>query len=129
MVNKVTRIGVYGVLIDKQSILLTPKRSGPYQGKLDLPGGKIEFGETIEEALRREMREEVAMGFVSMQLLQNVSYFIRAEQFDFHHLGLLYIVKEWYSLLDAKPEDSFDWYPLSTLNPQGLTPFAQSALK
>lgn len=34
------------------------KGRGPYKGLLDLPGGKMEPGETFAEALRREFDEE-----------------------------------------------------------------------
>jgi 8-oxo-dGTP diphosphatase len=38
-----------------------------------LPGGKPEAGETLEEALEREIREELAIGLVHIQFLYTVS--------------------------------------------------------
>ena len=45
---KHTHLGVYGVLIQHDHILLIQKARGPHKGKWDLPGGSIEFGEEPE---------------------------------------------------------------------------------
>lgn len=39
-------------------VLLVRQRGGPYAGAWLLPGGGVDGGESIEEGLRREMREE-----------------------------------------------------------------------
>ena len=46
--------------MDEKKTLLIRQKRGPYAGKLDFPGGGIEFGESPEQALRREFAEEVA---------------------------------------------------------------------
>lgn len=50
-----------GVLIKPdQSILLGQRPEGkPYAGYWEFPGGKIESGETLLQALRRELQEEI----------------------------------------------------------------------
>lgn len=50
-----------GVLIKSdQSILLGQRPEGkPYAGYWEFPGGKIETGETLLQALRRELQEEI----------------------------------------------------------------------
>mgnify|MGYP003295650759 CR=1 FL=1 len=55
------QLGSYGLIIKNDKILLIKKSGGPYDGKLDLPGGTIEFCETPEEALIRELKEEVGI--------------------------------------------------------------------
>ncbi len=39
--------------------LLVQRRRGPLAGTWEWPGGKVELGETVEQAVRREWREEV----------------------------------------------------------------------
>jgi len=61
MPNKNIRVGVYGLLIEKDRLLMIKKSRGPYKGRYDLPGGKIEDGESLEVALKREFMEEVGL--------------------------------------------------------------------
>lgn len=51
------RFGAYGLIIEDEKILLIRKHGGPYDNKLDLPGGTIQFCERPEEALVRELFE------------------------------------------------------------------------
>ena len=52
-----------GVLIDGDDrFLLTSRPEGKvYAGYWEFPGGKLEAGETVEEALRRELHEELGI--------------------------------------------------------------------
>lgn len=51
---------VAAVIIDNDSRLLTTVRAyAPAPSTLDLPGGFVEFNETAEDALRRELQEEL----------------------------------------------------------------------
>jgi len=36
-------LGCYGLIIKNKSIVLVDKNGGPYNGKLDLPGGQFKF--------------------------------------------------------------------------------------
>jgi 8-oxo-dGTP diphosphatase len=52
-----------GVLIDDEGrFLLTSRPAGKvYAGYWEFPGGKLEPGETVEQALRRELHEELGI--------------------------------------------------------------------
>ena len=58
----VTEVAV-GVLIDASgAFLLTSRPPGKvYAGFWEFPGGKLEPGETVEQALRRELEEEIGL--------------------------------------------------------------------
>ena len=102
--NKVIRTGVYGAAIEDGKILLITQQYGPYKGKYDFPGGGIEFGESIEEALRREFMEEVGFGFTSMKLLTNVTTVVQLIDHpdygdgELHQIGLIYTVSDLFPL-------------------------------
>ena len=54
-------LGVYGVIINDNKVLLIKKSRGAYTGQYDLPGGSIEHGEKPSETLKREIMEETGM--------------------------------------------------------------------
>ena len=58
-------VAVGAVIVDdKDRVLLVkhvPERNGFWQGKWICPGGELEFGETIEEGIRREVMEETQL--------------------------------------------------------------------
>ena len=62
MSRPITQVAV-GILIDAEGrILLGQRPAGkPYAGYWEFPGGKIESGETIEQALSREFQEELGI--------------------------------------------------------------------
>ncbi|WP_372529042.1 NUDIX domain-containing protein [Piscinibacter sp.] len=58
-----------GVLIDGSGrFLLTSRPEGKvYAGHWEFPGGKLEAGETVEQALRRELHEELGITIGAVQ--------------------------------------------------------------
>jgi len=50
-------------------ILLTRRRHDPGAGLFDLPGGFVDIMESAEEALTREIREELGIGIKSMRFM------------------------------------------------------------
>jgi 8-oxo-dGTP diphosphatase len=55
-------VAVDGVLVRKtKGIVLVKRKRPPYEGYWALPGGFVEYGETVEEAVVREVREETGL--------------------------------------------------------------------
>ena len=55
-------------------VFATQRGYGDYKDWWEFPGGKVESGETPEEALVREIREELAVGIVVEKYLTTVEY-------------------------------------------------------
>jgi NAD+ diphosphatase len=61
---------VCALIVDSEGKLLVTKRGkDPKKGMLDLPGGFVDPLETIEDALRREIREELGVDVTDMKYL------------------------------------------------------------
>ncbi len=53
-----------GILVDDGFALVARRRPGKHlEGSWEFPGGKVQPGETCEQALRREFQEEIGVGF------------------------------------------------------------------
>jgi 8-oxo-dGTP diphosphatase len=69
MQQKSPAITVDAVIMKDRSILLVRRKHEPFQGLWALPGGFVEYGETTEQAVVREVREETSLETVVQGLL------------------------------------------------------------
>ena len=61
---------VAALIVDAQGrLLITVRGTAPKQGTWGLPGGFVDPGETVEEGLRREVREELGLEVTSLRYL------------------------------------------------------------
>lgn len=56
--NKYPRLTVDGIIIKNKKILLIQRKNEPYKNYYALPGGFVNYGETVEKAIEREIKEE-----------------------------------------------------------------------
>jgi 8-oxo-dGTP diphosphatase len=59
---------------NKTKVFATQRGYGEYKGWWEFPGGKIEEGETPQEALVREIREELTAKIVVGDLIKTIEY-------------------------------------------------------
>ena len=107
--RKVVEVAV-GVLIRPDgAFLLTTRPPGKvYAGHWEFPGGKLEQGESVEQALRRELQEEIGITIGAAQPWKQ-------ELVDYPHaLVRLHFCKvfEWSGQLHMHEGQSFAWQQL-----------------
>lgn len=76
---------------EKGKILLTKRAIPPYLGKWVMPGGKIEPGEPITAALKREVQEEVGLD-VHVESLVDIFEVTPTSEHSAHFVILYYLV-------------------------------------
>jgi 8-oxo-dGTP diphosphatase len=98
-----------GVLMQGEAFLLTSRPEGKvYAGYWEFPGGKLEAGESVEQALRRELQEELGITIGAAQ-------FWKTQMVDYPHaLVRLHFCKvwDWQGELQMREAQSHAWQSL-----------------
>ncbi len=132
MINRIHH-GVYGIIRDRDSIVLVHKSRGPFTGKLDLPGGRPEAGENSEQTLIREVQEETGIQVEHATYLTDYVYqFIyedNGQKINFMHNAKIYQVDTFYTAgFDAaiccEDVKGAGWFTFDQLQPEQLSPLA-----
>ena len=107
--RKVVDVAVGVLVLLNGDFLLTSRPVGKvYEGYWEFPGGKLEAGETVEQALRRELHEEIGITIAAVHPW-------RTEMVDYPHaLVRLNFCKvfEWAGELRMREGQSFAWQSL-----------------
>uniref|UniRef100_UPI004047811E NUDIX domain-containing protein n=1 Tax=Limnohabitans sp. TaxID=1907725 RepID=UPI004047811E len=98
-----------GVLLQGEEFLLTSRPEGKvYAGYWEFPGGKLEAGESVEQALRRELQEELGITIGAAQIW-------KTQMVDYPHaLVRLHFCKvwDWQGELQMREAQSHAWQSL-----------------
>ncbi len=133
-------VGVGAAIFDKDGKLLITKRGKEAKnerGKWEITGGGVEFGETFEQAIKREIKEELGIEIDILELLGICDHIIPGEHQ--HWVSPTYIceIKEgkpkilepnkcsqigWFTLKEAEklPLSIVTKYDISLLKKRGL---------
>jgi 8-oxo-dGTP diphosphatase len=63
-------VGVGAVVFDTDCVLLVRRVKAPLAGEWSLPGGAVELGETLEEAVAREVAEETGLNVTPLRVVK-----------------------------------------------------------
>lgn len=89
--------GVYGIYVEDGKLLVINMNVGPYRSRFDLPGGRLEEGETLSEAMKREYLEETG---IRIEIEENIGVkdfklpWLYHEFTDVHHIAVYYSVRK-----------------------------------
>ncbi|GBG93577.1 NUDIX family hydrolase [Ligilactobacillus salitolerans] len=66
--------GVYGIIGNQDGLVVIKKNGGPYINRYDLPGGSLEDGEPLNQAISREIKEETGLTVKDLKQLGVTSF-------------------------------------------------------
>ena len=104
-----------GILINQDGKYLLGQRPDgkPYAGYWEVPGGKIEAGETVFEALRRELQEELGIHIDSCEEFMVLEY-------DYPHAYVrlhVSIIRDWLGIPQGCEGQQLSWQKISQKGP------------
>jgi 8-oxo-dGTP diphosphatase len=117
-------VGVGAIILDGDKILLEQRKNEPSKGKWSVPGGLVELGERIEDAVVREVKEETGLDVYDPRLVDVVNYVSYGEKgaVIYHYVIVDYLV----TVLRGKPKAASDatalkWVLFNELEQYNLT--------
>ncbi len=124
-------VGCGAVILNEKNEILLMKRGRACRSKIgwwSIPGGSVDFFEKIEEALKRELREEIGVDIEIIKQLTLTEYFNKEEQQ--HWVSPQYLCKIIKGTIENKEPDKCEeirWFSLERL-PEKLVYPAINAL-
>ena len=114
--------GVAAIITEGERVLATQRGHGAFKGMWEFPGGKMEAGETEEESIVREIREELNVGIRVEKKVCTVEYDYPQFHLRMHCFwcsiaeGMLELKEHQSARWLAKEEwESVDWLPADVL--------------
>ncbi|MBA3914552.1 MAG: NUDIX hydrolase [Acidobacteriales bacterium] len=113
-------VGVGAIIIRDGNILLIRRNQEPLKGQWSLPGGAVELGETLEEAIIREVLEETSLMIRPLQIIKTLDRIERNHdnRVRFHYVlidFLCSLISDEKHLLPATDVSDARWVPLKIL--------------
>ena len=127
--NHYPKVGVGAVIIESGNILLVLRKNAPEANHWSIPGGKVEFLETIENAIKREVFEETNLIIELDSIICVTNHIFEKEQVHFVAPTFKAHVKEGTIKKAIDPAIlDIGWFPLNQL-PEPLTITTINALE
>lgn len=108
---------VISVVLRDNSVLLVRRSNPPDAGCWGFPGGKIDFGESIEQAAIRELREETGVTSSAGPVFTAIDAFHRDARGLHEHYLLIAVLCSWTSGEPIAGDDALDarWFEVNNL--------------
>ncbi len=117
-------VGVGAIILEGDQILLEKRKNSPGKGKWSVPGGLVDLGETAEQAVIREVKEETELEVYDPRLVDVVNYISIDEKgaVIYHYVIIDYLVTLKGGKLKASSDaDALKWVKLCELDKYDLT--------
>ncbi len=117
-------VGVGAIVLRGGKILLEQRGNEPALGQWTIPGGVVELGESLENAVRRETKEETGLEVQFEEFIDIVDqvHFDRACKIEYHYVIVDFVVEAKGEPKAASDAKALRWVDLSEVEAYDLTP-------
>lgn len=121
MPDRITLVVACALVDEDNRVLVARRPKGRHMAGLwEFPGGKVEEGELPEDALIRELSEELGID-VTHSCLAPLT-FVSHSYDDFHLLMPLYVCRQWEGEIEAQEGQELAWVRPNRLNDYDMPP-------
>jgi ADP-ribose pyrophosphatase YjhB (NUDIX family) len=123
-------VGVGGVVIHRNRVLLIRRGSEPLKGEWSVPGGMLELGEELAEGVRRELKEETGLAVEPLKVILAFDRIVReGSRVKYHYVIVDYLCRRKRGRL-RPASDVVDarWVRREHLPQYHLTPMANAVI-
>lgn len=126
------------IVNDNDEMLVVRRAKEPAKGTLDLPGGFVDMGETVEQGMRREIKEETGLDVHDIQYLFSSPNVYMYSGMGIHTLDMDFLVPvhgdaEALKAVVRAADDAAEalWIPICQVNPAdfGLTSIRNAVIR
>jgi 8-oxo-dGTP diphosphatase len=118
-------VGVGAIIFREDQVLLVQRGGEPAKGKWSLPGGLVELGESLHDAVRREVMEEVGLAVKVLDLVVALDRVIFDDKgkIQYHYVLLDFFCEADHDKMPIPASDAMDcrFVPLQNLSAMNLT--------
>jgi 8-oxo-dGTP diphosphatase len=118
-------VSVGAVVVNGDRVLLIKRGQPPLQGQWSLPGGVVEIGETLREAVVREVREETGLEVEAGAVIEVLD---RVQRADDGRVEYHYVIIDYRCLVRggimacASDAEAAEWVAAAEVSGYGVTP-------
>lgn len=125
-------VGVAAVIFKREEVLLVRRGQEPAKGVWSLPGGLVEVGESLVEAVKREIKEETGLtvGILGVTAVLERIYRDSDDRIPYHYILIDFICE--YEAGDLRPASDIDdarFVAAADLNSLDLPEFTARVIK
>ncbi len=124
-------VGVGAVIIEDEKILLVKRANEPNKGKWSVPGGLVKAGESLIEALKRELKEELNVDaeIFDVACVTDEIFYDEDRRVRYH-----YVVIDFFAKIFGDPKAGSDaadirWIPLANIDEIDAVDFVKTLVK
>jgi mutator protein MutT len=125
-------VGVGAIVLDGNKVLMVKRGNDPGKGKWSFPGGLVNLGEEVREAVKREVKEETGLSIKTGDIAGVIDVVLKDNdgRVQYHYVIIAFFATRKSGEISPKSDaEDVKWIHLQDLNSLNVTKTAINLLK